>query len=75
VFQCVLNSLENGSIPVSADMLHIIASFMHMMTLNSEAMQLLINSKFMVQLCSMCLDPKKYNRFVSARRRDDFNTE
>ena len=57
VFQCVLFSIKNGGIPVSTDMLNIVASFMHMLTLNQESLAILIDSNLMVQLCRICLNP------------------
>jgi len=57
VFQCVISALANGGIPTSPDMLHNVASFMHMLTLNSEALKLLIDSRFIQRLCRICLDP------------------
>ena len=60
VFQCVIQSLTNGGVPTSQDMLHTVASFMHMLTLNSEALKLLIESNLMVQICELCLNPSKY---------------
>ena len=71
----MIASLTNGGIPISPDMLYIVASFMHMLLLNQDTTTLLIESQFMVHLCKICLNPQKYHRYVSARGRDDFNSE
>jgi len=75
VFQGIINSLANGGIPPAPDMLHNLASFMHMLTLNSEAACLLKESHFIQKLCLICKEPQRYHRFVAARRRDDYSSE
>lgn len=75
VFQSVLNSLVHGGVPAYPEMLFVLTSFMHMLTLNSEALQLLIGSQLVRRLCEICLDPRKYFRQVAARRPDDFSAE
>ena len=37
VFQGVINSITNGGIPTSQDMVFVMSSFMHMLTLNQDA--------------------------------------
>lgn len=38
-------------------------------------MSLLVESKFMEQFCQICLNPEKYNRYVTSARHDDFSSE
>jgi len=75
VFQGVIGSLTNGGIPSSPDMIWLLASFMHMLTLNSDAQNLLIESKLIKIFLKICLQPEKYHRYVAARRTDDYRTE
>ena len=56
-------------------MMHVLPSYMHMLTLNSEALSILVQSNLMKQLCSVCLNPQKYHRYILARRNDDFSAE
>lgn len=67
--------MTNGGIPPAPDMLHNLASFMHMLTLNTEAATLLKESRFIQKLCLICEEPQRYHRFVAARRRDDYSSE
>ena len=41
----MVNSLVNGGIPADLDMSHILAGFMHMLTLNQDSMKLLKESE------------------------------
>ena len=56
-------------------MLFIMASFMHMLTLNQDALGLLKQSKLIQKFYKISLEPHKYHKYVAARRRDDFNAE
>ena len=75
MFQGVIGSLTNGGIPASPDILPVLASFMHMLTLNSDAQNLLIESKLIQIFLKICLQPEKYHRYVALRRTDDYRTE
>ena len=75
LFHGVITSLTQGGIPTSLDMTYILLQFIHLMTLNSDARTLLIESDLIKKIFSMCLQPEKYHRFLAARRPDDANSE
>lgn len=73
VFHSVISCLTHGGIPSQPDMVHILAQFMHMLTLNQESMKLLVESKFLPVFCKLCLNPVKYFKNLEiTRRRDEY---
>jgi hypothetical protein len=75
LFHGVITSLTQGGIPTSLDMIYILLQFVHLMTLNQDARSLLIESQLIFKIFNMCLNPQKYHRFITARRRDELNAE
>lgn len=71
----MLTALTQGGIPTSPDMLSILTSFMHLLTLNGDAKQLLLDSGLLRKFFGMCMQPERYHRFIQQRRRDELNSE
>jgi hypothetical protein len=70
----MVNSLVNGGIPADLDMSHILAGFMHMLTLNQDSMKLLKESELVKMFVKLCLDPRKYFKHARMRvRRDEYD--
>ena len=67
--------MTNGGIPASPDILGVLASFMHMLTLNSDAQNLLIESKLIQIFLKICLQPEKYHQYVAVRSAGDYRME
>ena len=75
LFHGVITSLTQGGFPNCPDMISALSSFMHLLTLNEDARELLLQSQLIKKFFEMCLQPEKYHRYVSARRADERNSE
>lgn len=68
LFHGVITSLTQGGFPHCPDMIGVLASFMHLLTLNQDARDLLIDSHLITKFFEMCLQPERYHRYVQSRR-------
>lgn len=75
LFRGVINSLTYGGFPHCPDMINVLASFMHLLTLNQDARDLLIDSQLITKFFEMCRQPEKYHRYLQVRRADERASE